>query len=140
MGTNALRKCKECGLEAWVVEDLDAFVKSPDSLHGRRNSCRKCAGAKTDNADKKMRDWKTDYQVKKRYGIDRETYIKRMATSSVCQCCGSLENLCYDHCHDTMEFRGVLCRSCNKAIGQLGDDMEGITRAYNYLRDHYEKH
>jgi hypothetical protein len=32
-----------------------------------------------------------------------------------------------------MEFRGVLCRTCNKAVGQLGDNVEGLQKALDYL-------
>ena len=37
-----LRKCNGCGLEIYKVEDLDKFVKSKGSVHGRRNWCKKC--------------------------------------------------------------------------------------------------
>jgi len=57
-----------------------------------------------------------------------------MATSSECQICGSTDKLCYDHCHTTGKFRGVLCRSCNSAIGLLGDTKESLYKAYKYLK------
>lgn len=38
-----------------------------------------------------------------------------------------------DHCHDTMIFRGLLCSPCNKGIGLLGDTVEGLQRAIEYL-------
>jgi hypothetical protein len=56
-----------------------------------------------------------------------------MASSPGCEICGITTDLVYDHCHDTMEFRGVLCRKHNAAIGQLGDTAEGVQAALNYL-------
>ena len=55
----------------------------------------------------------------------------------VCGCCGerSEKTLVLDHCHETEEFRGWLCQTCNLAIGKLGDNIEGITRALNYLKN-----
>lgn len=38
-----------------------------------------------------------------------------------CQACGSDKNLCLDHDHKTGKFRGVLCRSCNLALGYSKD-------------------
>ncbi|MFI8815745.1 MULTISPECIES: endonuclease VII domain-containing protein [unclassified Streptomyces] len=41
--------------------------------------------------------------------------------------------LAVDHCHDTGKVRGLLCRVCNTAIGQLQDDPEIIMRAAIYV-------
>lgn len=38
-----------------------------------------------------------------------------------------------DHNHDTGEVRAVLCHMCNKGIGFLGDDIERIQAALDYL-------
>lgn len=38
-----------------------------------------------------------------------------------------------DHCHRTMRIRGVLCSNCNRGIGMLGDTLEGVKMAYEYL-------
>lgn len=37
-----LRKCRDCGLEAWSPEDLEKFVKSNVCPHQRENRCKKC--------------------------------------------------------------------------------------------------
>lgn len=124
------RKCVDCSFESDL---LSKFVKSSDSKYGRRNLCISCS-VKRSEKNPKNKDWKTDHQTKKRYGVDAETYKRLMATSSCCQVCGKTEELCYDHCHDTMKFRGVLCRGCNRSIGQLGDTVEGLERALAYLK------
>ena len=88
-----------------------------------------------------------DYQAAQRrrslrsqYGITEEEYNRCMATSDCCEYCNSTTNLCYDHDHYTMEFRGVLCVSCNGAFGKFGDSIEGLERAINYLRrEEYEE-
>ncbi len=43
-------------------------------------------------------------------------------------------SLALDHCHRTGKFRGWLCFKCNAAIGALGDNIEGLQRAIDYLR------
>jgi hypothetical protein len=39
-----------------------------------------------------------------------------------------------DHCHATGKVRGILCGGCNHAIGKLGDTLEGVLRAVEYLK------
>jgi hypothetical protein len=72
-------------------------------------------------------------RLMKTYGCSTTEFAERMATSDCCEVCGSKNNLCYDHDHETMEFRGVLCRCCNGAIGKLGDTLESVKRAVKYL-------
>jgi len=54
----------------------------------------------------------------------------------VCDCCGKIPRrgeFHLDHDHKTGKFRGWLCGACNKAIGQLGDNIEGLMKAVQYL-------
>jgi len=132
IGSKLTRVCKDCGL---CSPNLELYVKDKGSKHGRRNLCIGCV-VERNNKHPKQKDWKTNHQTMKRYGIPLEVYKERMATADKCEICKSPENLCYDHCHTTMKFRGVLCRSCNSAIGHLGDSLESIVRALNYLKEH----
>lgn len=129
VGEIPTRTCIDCTL---FSENLALFVKSNESKYGVRNLCISCSVKRT-NKYPKLKDWKTDHQTKKRYGIDVQTYKHRMASSSCCEVCGKTEELCYDHDHSTMKFRGILCRGCNRSLGQLGDDMEGIKKVLKYL-------
>ena len=52
-----------------------------------------------------------------------------------CECCDKpTKDLKLDHCHESLTFRGWLCQSCNWGIGNLGDNIEGVTRALKYLK------
>jgi len=58
-----------------------------------------------------------------------------------CDCCSkplSKDQFYLDHCHDTKEFRGWLCNSCNSGIGILGDNEESLLMALRYLRKNNE--
>ena len=39
-----------------------------------------------------------------------------------------------DHCHDTLNIRGVLCSTCNIGLGQFQDDIGNLQNAIKYLR------
>jgi hypothetical protein len=136
--TNFLRKCNTCGKEAHTEEQLELFEKDRSGKYGRRNRCRSCKishdTAWREANPELVRLKSKTYHANKVYGISLEEYDKCMATSDCCEVCGSVDNLAYDHCHDTMDFRGVLCNKCNRSIGQLGDTLESLEKVVSYLR------
>ncbi len=56
----------------------------------------------------------------------------------VCDCCGKDLPLRIDHIRGTTIVRGWLCKRCNQGIGQLGDNLEGVKLAYDYLNHQNE--
>jgi hypothetical protein len=74
-------------------------------------------------------------EVKNRrtYGLPEPT----RARPDNCECCGKTNGkrvLANDHCHETGVFRGWLCDSCNLGIGRLGDSIESLQKAIDYLK------
>jgi hypothetical protein len=66
--------------------------------------------------------------------------IYRHRAYGTCDCC-SVDakdvkggKLHLDHCHQTGEYRGHLCGSCNRGIGMLGDNLTGVQLALDYLK------
>jgi len=56
-----------------------------------------------------------------------------------CAMCGDKptdKKLGVDHNHKTGAIRGLLCGTCNTALGMLKDDPAIILKAYNYLTIH----
>ena len=39
------------------------------------------------------------------------------------------------NCHDTLKVRGLLCRSCNLALGMFKDDVNILNNAIQYLNE-----
>ena len=76
-----------------------------------------------------------NWELQNKYGITLEFwlgYLDKIEHS--CEICKKqAEVLCVDHDHATGRFRGALCRSCNRSIGQLGDTAEHLRRALSYL-------
>jgi len=50
-----------------------------------------------------------------------------------CKICGTDKKLVFDHDHESELFRGYLCNSCNRSMGVLGDNLEGMATVINYI-------
>jgi hypothetical protein len=57
------------------------------------------------------------------------------AACQVCGSSGSNRRLSVDHDHTSGKVRGLLCASCNFAIGNMGDDPDKLRAAANYLEE-----
>jgi Recombination endonuclease VII. len=75
-------------------------------------------------------------KAKSAYGITREEYDNLL---NVCQICGSVDNLVIDHSHQSGRIRGMLCHSCNKALGFFRDNPVYAARASDYLLGVHEE-
>jgi len=73
--------------------------------------------------------------------LEYDTLIKKQKDR--CAICGEKETairngkvrqLSLDHCHKTSKVRGLLCSSCNIALGGFHDDPELLRQAINYLQ------
>jgi len=61
-----------------------------------------------------------------------------VAQGGVCKLCRKPPKpgkiLCADHCHETGKVRGLLCNTCNTALGKLGDNVAGLKSALEYVQ------
>lgn len=110
-----------------------------DSVEGRRKYSR---AFRENNYDAYR-----DRELKKSFGIGIKEYREKLVEQNgVCACCkqpettirqGRLLALAVDHNHSTGQIRGLLCGSCNVALGMLKEDKNVIRSLLNYL-DCYE--
>jgi len=94
--------------------------------------------------DSRRKNTERELALRWKFGISSEQYDKMLAEQAgVCAICKKTSRdgtrLCVDHCHKTGMIRGLLCRNCNSAIGQLGDELEGVLQATLYLARTTEK-
>jgi hypothetical protein len=70
-------------------------------------------------------------EIKKKF-----KYIKPPEFGTSCECCKKpvYRNWQLDHCHDTGDFRGWLCKQCNTGLGNLGDNLDSLILAVEYLK------
>jgi hypothetical protein len=81
------------------------------------------------------RHW--EYDLRKR-GMTRTSYLallqQQRGVCAICkQRCKSGRRLAIDHSHETGRVRGLLCSSCNTAIGLMKEDIQRLSRAARYL-------
>lgn len=74
----------------------------------------------------------------KKYGLTPEQYDERcLAQGNRCAVCKESDKgqrLSVDHCHRTGRVRGLLCRSCNTALGLLKEKSSLFLKAVEYLK------
>lgn len=73
------------------------------------------------------------------YDIPMEEFLAIKEAHTKCQICGiETDKLNYDHCHKIGKghaaYREVLCTNCNTSIGKLGDNVKGLQKALDYLK------
>lgn len=80
------------------------------------------------------------YEVKSRYGLTKSDYETLLdSQGGTCAICKEIPPVFHvDHNHKTGKVRGLLCASCNLALGKLKDSAERAAQAAIYLRKHHE--
>jgi len=129
-------KCSRC--KKLLLQDTD-FHKDKSRPSGYSHRCKQCA-KETNNQYRRSPNHQRAYELKYYYGISQKDYdTMASAQDNVCAICGTHPEkyLAVDHCHKTGVVRGLLCRTCNSAIGLLKHDQEVIKQAANYLGDFY---
>lgn len=143
-GRNAGKRvspCKSCNAEKvrlWCIENRDGrrlIVWKYDEKHRDRlrSYHRKYRAKMTD-------DQKRAPHLKRMYGMTLREYttllLRQGGTCALCPATKARPSggyLCVDHDHNTGAVRGLLCSSCNTAIGLLGDDPKRLLEAAKYL-------
>ena len=63
-----------------------------------------------------------------------EAYEEQGGRCPICEMEMGLMDSAIDHNHATGEFRGVLCKKCNRALGMFYDSENVLSRAIEYLK------
>lgn len=109
--------------------------------NARMREDRKKHGDKRRAADRAAYDRNAErvyrQNIRRRYGLTEEQ-VDYVLAAAQCDICGDFSlgrKFTVDHCHDTGKVRGVLCLSCNVALGQFKDDPERLRAALLYLQN-----
>jgi len=127
------RRTDKCGRGLHLLEDGNIYVRD-----GKR-VCKTChlEGQKRRRRNNPIHHRKL--AIKNRYGISYEEVEALLRIqNNQCGICHidfkeHDDRMAIDHCHVTGRVRGLLCRKCNSAIGLLGDSVERLSEALQYL-------
>ena len=112
-------------------------INHPDRPADGRKLCVACytAWRRKQDPERDARDRRKDRAAV--YGLSLEAY-EQLKTQANCSLCSkhlpTPPDRHIDHCHETGRVRGVLCFTCNKSLGMLGDSEAGLLRALAYVR------
>jgi len=115
---SSCQNCNQINLNKWIENNKEHYLKvKKEGQNKFHHSCRK-------------------YE---RRGITKEQYEQVFKLQEgKCAICKSppkdTHDLAMDHNHATNEFRGLLCKECNRALGLFGDNIEVLTNAVLYLK------
>jgi hypothetical protein len=132
-----------CGIE----KPLEVFRSRGGSMsHLLKSRCNTCLYAEhkkwAENNPDRVREYrqKDSWTLAKRCarrGITPEQLFDRFERQE--ECCAickdeiKIIDSAIDHNHTTGEFRGVLCKQCNRALGMFKDDPQVLESAVEYL-------
>lgn len=125
--------CSKCGVSKPLSEYQNNTSGSQpydrDGNRYKRPECKPCQ--KTANAGKREAE-----KFAKQAGITKpDTTNCELCIKNI-----SKGKIIFDHDHVTNRFRGWLCDPCNRSLGILGDTVESISNAVNYLNKYNAFH
>ena len=127
--------CKESKLltDFYVRNKVKGYLSS---------SCKECDKARVKKRHEEDPSRAKGNDLKRKYGITLDEHNKMFdEQNGVCYLCkkpgdGRWKKLCVDHDHTTGKVRKLLCRSCNTALGQVGDNIDLLENMIMYLKQH----
>ncbi|WP_306953771.1 endonuclease VII domain-containing protein [Streptomyces sp. B4I13] len=111
--------CGRCG----EVKPHSEWHRNATASDGLSTRCKACRAVQSRQG-----------HLKRQYGLteaERDELI--VSQGGVCCICLAAVPQHVDHCHNTGRVRGVLCFSCNAALGQFKDRPDVIRRAAAYV-------
>lgn len=137
--------CRDCASAAARIRRANPVARQKIRDYQRGH-------ARTPNGRAKQREYnrseagkatKKRHKLKAKYGLSESQFLSLKASQGdACPGCGSPFEAgrvgSVDHCHATGKIRGVLCRSCNLALGHVGDSAEILENLAAYLRRCHE--
>lgn len=101
----------------------------------RASTCMACG----DKNRERRKKWRSDSARHRLYGVHKDQWAEmKKKAKHKCEVCGAAElrekrGLVVDHCHDKGHVRGVLCHTCNTAIGLMKDSPAIMRAAAKYI-------
>jgi hypothetical protein len=131
--------CTKCGVEKPITE----FYNDKQKPDRHRPDCKKCNIVQCSAWAKRNPSRRKSIMTKYNTGLTPVQYDNvHTYQNGQCAICGKTasengKKLAVDHCHDTMLVRGLLCTTCNFALGYFQDNELLLLKAITYLKENY---
>ncbi|WP_406265313.1 endonuclease VII domain-containing protein [Streptomyces sp. NBC_00191] len=113
------KRCPQCG----EIKPHTEWERNKTSSDGWASYCRECRAQRN-----------RDSYLRRKYGLSQAELTQLIdQQGGVCVICLAAPAEHVDHDHETGRVRGVLCFSCNAALGQFKDRPDAIRRAAAYV-------
>ena len=119
------KRCITC--EQWL--EVSCYVGAPHTSDGLSGKCRSCSSRTANARSHELRGDLLSLKGNRCWCCGREGGKRSLHVDHDHACCPSVRESCGECA------RGLLCSNCNTGIGLLGDDLEGLLRAVEYLRE-----
>ena len=122
-----MKTCPKCRQE--LPDDCFHKRTYKSGKTGLQHKCKEC------NSVVRKRYWKPHSSIRLKLKLTVEE-VEAIIAPQQCAVCGVTADkarMCIDHCHDTKKVRGLLCHSCNTALGLMKDNVQNILRLSQYL-------
>jgi len=142
------KRCSKCR----TFFEVANFTNDRTRADGLSKNCKDCARQyRLAYRDKIGFIGRKHQKLQERYGITIEEYNQKLEDQNhCCAICGrstdEIQNthhrryaLAVDHNHTTGKVRGLLCSSCNQALGLFQDNVAVLQSAQTYLVNHTEE-
>lgn len=120
------------------------MVKQPSEFRPHKQtrdrlqpSCRVCDNRRSNAYNKAHRHQTINAHLRRTFGISLEDYNtileRQHGCCAICHRPPTKTRLAVDHCHVTNKVRGLLCFTCNVALGKFQDSPDRLRAAALYL-------
>ena len=112
----------------WYQENIEKAKEQRKKYRQKNKEKRK-------EYDKKQRKENPE-KIRKYYRKRHLTMLEKRAGKKKleqCEVCGALGRICFDHNHETGEFRGWICDRCNLILGLAKDNPYLLKKLVEYL-------
>jgi hypothetical protein len=118
------------------VKFVSDFVRNKSARSGFGNYCKSCHNVISKRNRERRHGSTRNYLLRHRYGVEPHLFDAALERQEgLCAICRRLKARHVDHDHSTGAFRGILCFSCNGALGQFRDDSTRLAQAIDYLEE-----
>ena len=134
------RKCRICKKNLNLLDNYYRSRKDATLASSYSYECKTCTVQRVKERDRTHPHIKREQHLKRRYGISLQEYTDMIESQgNCCATCGATEpggrwkSFAVDHDHKTGKVRGLLCKSCNIALGEVDDNLTTLKRMIEYL-------